>query len=448
MPSTRHRLPSIDALRGLTIIWVAAWHFRVDSMGIPPPDTAASAAFSALARADIGRAAVLGVQSLFSLAGFRLEVLLFVTGLVLMMGRRTSTLDFLGRRARNLLPNYWLGSLAAVGVLVGLAGLRAWLLSAPLLTEIHSGSLLAREAYRFEWADILRSLTVVGRLENGRTMQVVSPSLWYIVLIGQLYVVFPWLRALLDRFGAWKTLAASTVFMLICRYLALRHPGLPDFDPGQALAYALPCRLAAPVAGMIAARWVSRAAAWPSLSPGALATALVPASALVVAGIWLAGVMSSGPTFGFLAGPTLSMLVGLPGLLLVAACMLEVPGLGRLLRWTGQRSFSLLVAQDLLRFVTGTLLATGVPMAGLTPYAMPVYIALALGVTAVWDPLQARFGLFLWPQSTELPDEITADAPLSWSGDLVRHSGAVHHARVRTAPVGALPPYGPSAERR
>jgi hypothetical protein len=295
--------------------------------------------------------------------------------------------------------------------------------------EIHAGSLLAREVYRFEWADILRSLSVIGRLEDGRAMQVVAPSLWYVILLGQFYFGFPWLRGLLDRVGAWKTLVLASVVMVAARYLALWHPGMPHLDPGQALAYALPCRLVAPVAGMIAARWVSREASMPSRSRGVLATAFVPALALLVAATWLSGIVAPRQTFGGLVGPALPMLLALPGLCLLAASALAVPGLGRLVLWTGRRTLSLLVAQDLLRLVTGTGIAMGVPMAGALPFVMPVYIALALGITAVWDPIQARFAALIWPDSSgRSRDDAPLLTPIRWCSGTGHEAGGVRPA--------------------
>ena len=88
-----------------------------------------------------------------------------------------------------------------------LAGVRAQIGGTPFGAELHSGMLLGGQPYRFEWLDIVRSASIVGRLESPRTMQVVAPSMWYLVLIAQLYLLFPWMRALLDRTGPLRFVA-------------------------------------------------------------------------------------------------------------------------------------------------------------------------------------------------------------------------------------------------
>jgi hypothetical protein len=73
------------------------------------------------------------------LPGYRLDVLLLVTGLVLCLARPVPARRFLARRARSILPNYWLGSLVAATVLVLLASLRAMVIDTPSAHELRDG---------------------------------------------------------------------------------------------------------------------------------------------------------------------------------------------------------------------------------------------------------------------------------------------------------------------
>jgi hypothetical protein len=59
----------------------------------------------------------------------------------------------------------------------------------------------------------------------------------------------------------------------------------------------------------------------------------------------------------------------------------------------------LLVAQDFLRLVVGTLVACGVGVPELTWPLLPVYVAAVLVVTRTWDPLPAWCASRGWPAS-------------------------------------------------
>ena len=157
--------------RGLTILWVVAFHFYVDTRGVPGSDATAAGAAAALSSGRLLESAAVVARTVIGLPGYRLDVLLFVTGLVLCLARPVPARRFLARRARSILPNYWLGSLAAATVLVLLACVRAVVIDTPFAHELRDGMRLGGQPYHFEPLDILRSLSVAGRLETPRTMQ-------------------------------------------------------------------------------------------------------------------------------------------------------------------------------------------------------------------------------------------------------------------------------------
>ncbi len=392
------RLVVVDVLRGVTILWVTLLHFYVDTRGVPGRDTGPQAAVDAFGRGDLLEGLAVALRSLVGLPGFRLDVLLFVTGLVLCLARPTSALDFLRRRARSILPSYWLGSLAAAALLIVLAALRSWGHLTPFSYELHEGTILGRTPYRFEWLDLLRSLSVVGRLEDPRTMQVVAPSLWYLMLVAQLYLVFPWLRRMLDRLGPVWFLIVCGGATVVGRALVFEHPPLEAFDANATVICFLPFRLISPALGMVAASWLGRVAEPPR--PLVTAVALVPALVAVVAATWLGIGMNRPGTLAGVLGPVLPLALALPGLWLLALATLHVPHVAGWLTWSGRRSLSLLVVQDFLRLGVGTALVFGARLPGVAWWvAAPVYLGVALLLARWWEPLQGATAARLWPES-------------------------------------------------
>jgi len=389
------RLALLDVVRGMTILWITLFHFYIDTRGAAGVDARPGRFVAALGQGDLAEAAMVAARALAGIPSFRLDVFLFVSGLVLSLGRPLPAPVFYRRRAHAILPNYWLGSLAVFLLLVGLAALRATLFGGHFLEQLHQGSRLAHGPYAFEWLDLVRSASVLGRFEDARAMQVVAPSLWYVVLLGQLYLVFPLLRAVLRRIGPWWFLAAAAAITWGGRSAAFRHPVVPGFDAVQTVIHFIPFRLLAPAAGMVAARWADRLARPPRparlwiLSPLALGSLLAAA--------WVSLRMNAPGTWAGLLGGAVPLAISLPGLWLFASVAVRVRRARDLLIWAGRHSLSLLVAQDFLRLGVGMLLFARGDLAALTWPLAPFYLAATLLVTRVWHPLPQAVGDRLCP---------------------------------------------------
>jgi peptidoglycan/LPS O-acetylase OafA/YrhL len=377
----RRRVEAIDVLRGITILWITAFHFYVDTRG-DAGDVSLAVVREAAARGDTGRLIELAGRTLIALPSYRLDVLLFVTGLVLSLSRVSPVLEFWKRRARAVLPNYWMGSLAAALVLVALGVLRAAVKGTPLDAEISDGTLLGRGPYHFEWTDILVSMSVVGRLTSDRAMQVMAPSMWYVLLVLQLYLLFPALGWLYRRTGPWPFLVLCTAAMFAGRWLVLEGWTLPGFSVASTLLFCLPLRLFAPALGMVAAGYVDRL---PALRPRTLGALVLPALAVLLFSIWFGGPMSHYSVWGCV----LPLIVGLPPLWIIASSAQQVPRAGAILTWVGAHSVSLLVVQDLMRLGTGTAIAFWGRPDAVTWYAMPAYVAAAVALTPLWHTVPA-----------------------------------------------------------
>lgn len=389
------RDPTIDVLRGLTIAAVTAYHLHADVRGLGTAEAPARGFLAALAAADfrgmIGEAA----HALVAAPAFRLDLFLFVTGVVLMRAPSRGAREFLRRRARDVLPNYWLGSLLVAALLAAFAALRAGIAHTSFADELDHGTRLAMAPYRFEALDVVRSLSVLGRFEDVRTFQVVAPSMWYVMLLLQAYVVFPGLRRLHGALGGPRFLVLVVAFTWAARAWAFRFDPLPSFGPNPTVLYWIPFRLAPVALGMVMSGWMSRLPlAGDAVRSHALA---VFATAWLVVSFWLASDANRPGTLAGVIGPVAPLALGLPALWWIADAVRRVPALGAVTGWAGRHSLSILVMQDALRLAIGTwVVLVGELGRWFWPLLVP-YLALAVALARLWDPLVVRIRERLWP---------------------------------------------------
>ena len=249
------RVATLDALRGLTILWVTVLHLAADTTGLPGAELGPGSLLHMLLGGDLPGAVLGAVRGALLLPGFRLDVLLFVTGLVLGLGRPRPARVLFSHRARAILPGYWLGTLLVTFVLVLCAGLRTFLGGASWLEELQTGARLAGAPYEFLPWHVPLGMTVIGRFVDPSTVQVVSPSLWYIALVAQFYLAYVPMRWLMERLGTPALLVICTAIMVGARVALLGGMAVGPFDQTSALAAFLPFRLLSPALGMAMAPW-------------------------------------------------------------------------------------------------------------------------------------------------------------------------------------------------
>lgn len=414
MSSPSPRLRALDALRGLTILWVATMHFAADVRGLPGAEVGPPALWARLSTGDVFGTLGGAVTGILFLPGFRLDLLLFVTGLVLSLGRPLPAVALLARRARAILPGYWLGTLAVAAVIMACAALRAAVLGTPFADEAQSGSRLAGSPYLFVPEDVVRSATLVGRFQSPASVQVVSPSLWYIALVAQFYLAYPLMRWMLARLGAAGFLVACTLAMLACRAAVLHGVPMGTFDPVSALTSFLPFHLVSPALGMVVAPWLKARAEAGVRTRGA-GIRFVGALALLLVAGWISAGHLLPVNLTLAVGPSLAVPPAMVGLWLLAGAL---PGtVHRMLVWAGGVSLGLLVVQDALRFVVGTALTLGVPLSAWMWPVLPLYLAAALGLTRLWWPVTQGFADLIWPAPAGRPATAVASTASrdSWS---------------------------------
>ncbi len=385
----------IDILRGISIVAVVAYHFHADLRGVLLP-AAAFGAFAAAVRAvDVPGAFSAAASTLIGAVSYRVDLFLFVSGAVLALSSHRPPLEFLKRRARAVLPHYWMGSALVAVCLVALACVRVAVQHAPLAAEIHHGTRLAGAPYVFEAADLVRSASVVGRFQDLRAFQVVAPSMWYVILLLQAYVLFPWLRAFRHRVGDAAFLTAVLAFTWVARAEVFAHDWVPAFGPNGSVLYLIPFRLAPLALGMVASNLVPRIGVEPRRWIAYAGT--TPAVVWVLVTFWLAADVNAPGTPSGVIGPILPLALGVPAFWWIATAARMTPVVGPLLSWAGRHSLAILVVQDVLRFMAGTWMSLA---GGLEAWFWPllaVFLAASFALARVWDPLVQRTRDRLWP---------------------------------------------------
>ncbi|MEI6668269.1 MAG: acyltransferase [Acidobacteriota bacterium] len=403
--------PEIDVLRGATILWVSLFHLYVDTRGVPGAEVGARAFVEALREGSIRGVLGSAAGAMAGLPSFRVDLFLLVTGLVLMLRPPSGAWTFWQRRFRSVLPSYWLGSLLTLAVIVGLSTIRALAGGAGIAAELQRGSLLAGHLYLVEPGDILRSLSVIGRFESQRTMQVVAPSMWYIVLVLQVYCVFPLLRRWLERAGPWRFAAGALVVTWCGRWLVFTYPPLSTFDPNATVIHFLPFRLAPLALGMMLATWMPQRR--DSRRDGRRLGLLVPAAVVLLAAQWLSVGANAPGTLPGVIGPIVALVVALPGLWMATVAATSLPRVRRSLAWAGRHSMAVLVVQDSLRFAVGTAIVLGGSLHRYTWLLAVPYLLACLALARVWTPLPARLAARFWPPSPATDRVATAEATSS-----------------------------------
>ena len=343
---SNRRLVWLDVLRGLAMVWILAYHLRADTVGIQPMGRGLVAA----AGSSLGGLGRLMVDAGYQ--GVAVFVLASGYGLALAAGSRgLTTSSFFRRRLSRLLLPYYL----AVGLTVAwVAMLGTW-----------SPPMLDRAPYHLGAGGVIAAGTLVGRLGSAALSQSPPPSAWFVVLLIELYALFPALWWLRRRIGAAAFLLCCLGLTVVSRWsvhvlLSVVHDGAQEPYWQSILA---PTRLFEFALGIVAASLLPRFRRW------WLAAALAPAVAA-----WAAGsALESGPGDA-VSAPLLLAGLGVLGPVL-AAGLARLPALGRGLAWVGRRSLEVFLMQDLVRLALGAWRQAGHPARWSVPTAAAFTVA-------------------------------------------------------------------------
>jgi peptidoglycan/LPS O-acetylase OafA/YrhL len=365
-----HRLPGLDLLRAIAIVWVMLFHaWIVGGLSYPLQYVA-----------DYGW---MGVDLFFVLSGYLIGYQLLKP---LSLDEPLRLGEFYRRRAYRILPAF----LTVLAVYVLFPGWR----EAPGLQPV--------------WQFLTFTLNLLIDYAGHPAFS----HAWSLCVEEQFYLVFPLLAWMLARRRSFATTMCVSVVIVIGGMLLRAYASWHDMDYLQTIYYPTYTRLDGLLAGvLLAAIQAYRAPWWHALQ--ARANQLAIAGLVVVGGaIWLFRhrLAFTPSVFGF---PLLSL--GLAMLVCVAAGRQSfgrwhVPGAG----WIAAISYSLYLSHKLAMHATATLLASWPAIHGPLAFAIQAMAILGLGVllhVGVERPflrLRARRASAT-PASTSLPEGAQCD---------------------------------------
>jgi len=362
------RIVAIDVVRGLAILWVILYHLWTDEHSFEVGTI--SSRFHAVPDAIADLDPVATAQALFHAVlrvgylGVPLFMILSGLSLTLSALRRDfelrSSPGFLRRRLRRVLVPYWFGwayTLACFALIAlwqvtqfGDFGFWHYWWEGSFTIPHRAGEFVSNPlADGNIWAGLL----LVPRILRDQWQFAPEGSLWFVLLIVQYYLLFPFLLVALRRVGAAIFLTATLLVSLVSLNLVLAIDGnLARLH--RVLDMGSPFRLFEFGLGMTAGYLlVSRPALVRRGARGVVALPIAAAGgALVVIGSTMR--IDTPALSGTIAQPMVAL--GLALLFLPLAFKrpgrLERVGPGRAVAWVGVISYAVLIANEPLRAVT------------------------------------------------------------------------------------------------
>jgi peptidoglycan/LPS O-acetylase OafA/YrhL len=393
------RLVSVDILRGLAILWVMVFHLWGDltlHLGDTPDlysnfrdrvlEGRLLPALTALGELILGQG-YMGVPVFMMLSGLSLTMNAYRRG-------EPGILRGYAARFRRILPVYWGGVLLVLGAVAAVA----------LLQMLRHGGSYEHQWFSVRgggdvrenilWDDVAWALTVVPWVFRDKFNTVPVGSLWFVELLLQYYLIFPFALILLRKIGPWYFALAGIVLAVAIRsaYIPWARESVQFYHAERYFALLSPFRVSEFFIGMsIGHLLVSRrdqVAGWVK-SPLDIGGLLVIGVMLIMGGVVIA---PEGDTQ--LVASDVMVQVGLAlvilPLLFKAPGRLEVSVLARALVFLGVISFTALIVNDMMRYFATFLRFEGVSGPPWWFFLWVVYIPVG---TLLAYPLAKLFGL-------------------------------------------------------
>jgi peptidoglycan/LPS O-acetylase OafA/YrhL len=425
----RERDPGIDLLRGAAILGVVLFHlwgFTTGSFAFPARHSALLGEVGdRLQDFDLLSAFTVACELAFRSGRDGVSMFLILSGTALTMGALKSGIPklpaFYVRRLGRLLRAYWAG-FAVVAI--------SLFLLAIVKTELDGRSLtynwghIGRATY-FDRDQFLAGLTLIPRLFKLHWFFAPPNPLWFVALILQFYLVFPFIFRLAQRHGIVSVLIGSLAMSIASTAILLARYDANLGVNGWIITIWLPFRIFDFVIGMalgyvlVQHRELARR----------FATGLLPTFACVAGGVTvylLGAVIDDGDGYyravsfplvaAGLAVLAMPALFKLPG-------RVETSAVGRTLVWIGPMSIAVLIMNEPFRFVDHYLWFKGQTWtAGWWLYIVVLYVPGTLVTAAV---LSRLLGLTPAGHPTQLlRDMLTARTSASTSEPALRQAPA------------------------
>jgi len=405
------RLVSIDMLRGVAIIWVGLFHLWGDIEYFPGVPRVYYDQLWYQVEAGRGPWAIFtsftdllfrkgfqGVPLFMMISGLSLTIAAYRAGDGLPSGLDPRGLrrwgPFFLARFRKLLAPYWAGVALTYAVIALIAWRQAALLGLPFDGQFGHGVTISERTFlQIDAGVIFASLTLVPRLLRDEWFFAPQLALWFVGLLAQYYVLFPFLFVLMRKIGVAAFLLLTFAITVGANAWAVHQYAALEFKFFLVTGWA-PFRLFEFTAGM-ALGWLlidPRAARTLAVMrhPAVRAVAVMLGLASMVAGDLLIGwwkvddVVSRNPALYWQAVAlplaTLGLaLLALP-LLVRRPSRVDVTLPVRAFVAVGVMSYAILIVNDAMRLVASQLRVEDVPPAVWWTFLVAVYVPASLAL--------------------------------------------------------------------
>ena len=425
------RVVSIDILRGLAILWVIVYHlygdmtYRTDFPALYPRfrdqvlDGRPLAALTAFGELILGQG-YLGVALFMMLSGLSLAMNAELRG-------EPGALKGYATRFRRVLPVYWAGVLLILSSVAFVALLQVWIDGGSFRDQWFDVRISAWARADIHPDDVWWALSVVPWVFRDKLDTVPVGSLWFVELLLQYYLIFPFALMALRKAGPWRFALAGVALTLALRAIYVPW-AFATIQNGHATLYLwalAPFRgwefFIGMSIGYLLARRRDDVSDWVR-SPFDTSGLLVIGVLCVMGGVILAPWSDQWLVVGDVWIHVGLALVIVP-LLFKAPGWLEASAPARALVFLGVVSFTALIINDMMRYIASFLRIDGVTGPPWWLFLWVVYVPIG---TLLAYPLAAVFGLL--PQQ-----RARASTPAVAEPSKKRRRGATA-AGVRPAP--------------
>ena len=397
------RLPAIDILRGLAILWVIVFHLWGDIKFFPPAPSAYYEAFHDRLNGDgtayhvftaftdiVFRDGFQGVPLFMMISGISLTIAAYRAGNALKWPR------FFLHRFRKLMAPYWTGVAITYAVMAAIAWRQVSLSGGSFGDHFtHGVSISALSRIDVDRGVVFASIALIPRLTSAEWFFAPQLALWFVGLLAQYYLLFPLLFTLMKRIGVLPFLVLTFALTVASNWWIVDRYGAPEFKFWLVTGWA-PFRLFEFTVGM--------AIGWLLAAPGGARALAFARNPFVIIAVLALG-LTAHTTGDLLIGrwtarywQSLALPLSTLGLaLLVLPLVTKRPGRVELLAplralaLAGVMSYAILIVNDPMRLVASQLRLEQVSDRVWWTFVVGVYVPLS--VLIAW-PLAHLFGLF------------------------------------------------------
>ncbi len=400
--ATSARVVAIDILRGLAILWVMVFHLWGDMtyhLGDTPDlysnfrdrvlEGRPLPALTSLGELILGQG-YMGVPLFMILSGLSMTMNAYRRG-------EPGILRGYAARFRRILPVYWGGVLLIVVAVAAVALLQMLVDGGSYQHQWFNVRLAVVAPRIIHWDDVAWAMTIVPWVFQGK-IATITPvpvgSLWFVELLLQYYLIFPFALILLRKIGPWYFALAGIAITIAARsaYVPWSHESLQAARAARYLETLSPFRASEFLIGMSIGHLLAcrreQVAEWVK-SPLDIGGLLVIAVMLVLGGVVLAPEGDPQLVASHVMAQVGLALLILP-LLFKAPGRLEVTILARALVFLGVISFTALIVNDMMRYFASFLRLEGVSGPPWWFFLWVIYIPVG---TLLAYPLAKLFGL-------------------------------------------------------